>query len=363
MAAAVAAGIGSFALGETDLLRVAIVIVVVCALTWFGARVLPTRLNVTCRTDPIEAPVGDDVRVLIDARATRAMMPASVVCHVVTEAGLSSTEHLAVPSSRLRSGIRLEFSTSVRSRGLHTLGPFEATMRDSLGLVSTRHLATERTSLLGLPRWYDVHPAWLRTINDLPWGGDVLTEEGMEAEPDVSIREHRPEDGLRRIHWRTSARTGRLMTRLDEPESERTVVLAFETRAGEHRADTFESTMQIVASLGIALLRAGWDIRIVTSVGERRAPRGAWEVSSLLRFLALAEPVPTGTAPPLPADRTPVILVTTRVTADTGSVARVIYVRTSPGAHRGLPPHANALLRGRSVADLLGAAPRQEASA
>ena len=363
LAAALAAGLGSFALGETDLLRVAIVIVIVCALTWLLALLLPARVRTGYRLDPPEAPVDSHVQVHVDTRITRPMLPATVVCHAIAGPGLSSTNHLAVAGERVRRGIRLDFVTTVRERGIHLVGPLEVTMRDPLGLVSTRYLGPHRSSVLGLPRRHRVHSGWLQTIGILPLASDSSAQEGLEGEPDVGVREHRPEDGLRRIHWRTSARTGRLMTRLDHPESDRTAVIAFESRAAMHRASTFESTLEIVASLGVALLRQGWDLRLIDSAGEHRTAGAGWDAPALLRYLALAEPVERGTAPPLPADRTPVLLVTTDTQQHRPELVAQTILVPFPGTHANLAGGVDALSGGRSVADLLGAPPRAKAAA
>lgn len=359
LAASVAAGIGSFALGETDLLRVAIIIVIVCLLTWLLCVLLPARLRTSFHTEPAEAPVDSVVRLSVDTRVRRPMLPATVVCHLIADPALSTMNHLAVPGRRVRAGIPLGFSTTVLRRGVHTAGPLEVTMRDPLGLVSARYVGTRTTTVLGLPRRYSVDPGWLDTIGVL-YAGQSTTSENLEGEPDVGVREHRPEDGQRRIHWRTSARTGRLMTRLDHPESDRTAVVAYESRASLHRAETFEVTLEVVASLAAALLDQGWGVRLVDSVGERHAPGGGWSTGSLMRFLALAEPVDGGDAPALPADRTPVLMVTTQVPRRPELVAQTIVVAL-PGTPVSKAPAVHTLADGGSAADLLGNPPRIEA--
>lgn len=360
LAAALAAGLGSFALGETDLLRVAIVIVVVCLATWLVALALRVRVRSSFHVEPPEAPVGASVRIHAHARIRRPMMPGSAVCHALTDVHLADTGHLAVPGEQLRRGARLDFTTVVRARGVRTVGPLAVSLWDPLGLVTTRHVGGARTSVLGLPRRYRVHPDWLRSVGVLPGASDSSGEDGLAGEPDVGVREHRPEDGLRRIHWRTTARTGRLMTRQDHPESIRAATIAFDTRAVAHDPDTFERTLEVVASLGAALLRQGWDVRLIDSTGERRAPAGGWREPSLLRMLAIAQQLDGGVAPPLPADRTPALLVTTDATEHRPRlVAQTILIARS-GAKLTPTTRVATLPDGASVAALLGAAPRLE---
>ncbi|MFV0532271.1 MAG: DUF58 domain-containing protein [Cumulibacter sp.] len=311
LAAALAAGAGSFALGETDLLRVAIVLIIVCVLTWLCALLLRAKIRTRYFLDPAEASVDTSVNVAVNAQITRLMQPAALVCHARTGAGLTSTAHLSVPGAAAGGGVRLDFSTKVTARGSHKLGPLEVTIHDPLGLVSTRYSGSTHATILGLPRHYRVHPGWLRSIGAVPRTANTALEEGLAGQPDVGVRDYHPEDGMRRIHWRSSARTGRLMTRLERPESETAATIAFESRAQLHDERTFERTLEIVASLGVELLENGWGLRVIDSTGPRRPPTGAWHRDSLLRFLALAHPMRDGGAPPLPPAATPMILVTT----------------------------------------------------
>lgn len=363
LAAAIAAGAGSLALGETDLLRVAIIIALVCLATWLLSSFAPVRLRAEHTALPPEAPIGEAMTIRVSTRIRRALMPSTIVCHDRTSDGLRPTGHLAVVSSRAQSGISLAFITSPRERGAHTVGPLEVTMRDPFGLVTTKRAGTDQITVLGLPRWYDVHPAWLRTTGPVPRFLDSPTDRGVEGEPDVGVREHRAEDGLRRIHWRTSARAGRLMTRLDEPQADRTATIGFESRSRLHRGSTFELTLEVVASLGLALLAQGWDLRIVDSAGERTAPGAAWDAGSLLRFLALADRTSDGSAPVLAGSDGPSLLVTTEPPEPAAPLTSRVIVVEPHGQQRQRHAAVTYVGGGQSIADALAVAPQSGALA
>src|SRR5690606_27216812 len=73
----------------------------------------------------------------------------------------------------------------------------------------------------------------------LPLGGPALAEgdgaaqfahrRALGAEDDLSTREYRPGDAMRRVHWRASARHGELMVRQEEQRSHPDVRLALDT--------------------------------------------------------------------------------------------------------------------------------------
>lgn len=341
VAAAVAAAIGAVVLGETDLLRIAVIMLLVCLASYLLAWLMPVRVATTHRAVPPEAPIGAPVTVRVTTTVRRALQPATIVCHDLTSAGLAATGHLAVAGSRARDGVTLSFTTAARERGEHTAGPIEVSTRDPIGLVSTRRTGSERVTVLGLPRWYAVHPGWLRGSGPVPRYQDTPTDHGMEGDPDIGVREHRPEDGLRRIHWRTSARAGRLMTRLEEPQADRTASIGYESRARMHRGSTFETTLEIVASVGLALLAAGWELQLSDSTGRVEPPGRQWDAASLLRHLALAATVAEGSEPrPDPGDGPNLIVATSTPDSVRGPAGRMVVV---------LPPGQRAP-RGAGVA-------------
>ncbi|WP_324277397.1 DUF58 domain-containing protein [Blastococcus brunescens] len=56
----------------------------------------------------------------------------------------------------------------------------------------------------------------------------------VHGEDDVSIREYRQGDDLRKVHWRATARTGELMVRLEERPWRAQATLFLDTRARAH---------------------------------------------------------------------------------------------------------------------------------
>ena len=56
----------------------------------------------------------------------------------------------------------------------------------------------------------------------------------VHGEDDVSTREYRHGDDLRKVHWRATARTGELMVRLEERPWRAQATLLLDTRARAH---------------------------------------------------------------------------------------------------------------------------------
>jgi len=201
------------------------------------------------------------------------------------------------PSRTVAVGPRQELAwdTSERlRRGRHRLGPTEVRLGDPFGLFPRRLQFPAQASVL-------VYPA-LHPIPDLgvSWSGNgVETGRGRgprDLPPSASgIREHVPADGMNRIHWVSTARTGRLMSRTFESEdaSDLLVVLDLRHRSslGEGPESSLESAVSAAASIAHAALRQGQAVSLLAS--DRRlsrvpAGRGQAHERRLMEFLALA---------------------------------------------------------------------------
>ena len=175
-----------------------------------------------------------------------------------------------------------ELTTSARGR--LTVGPLTLDREDPLGLAR-RRLSTGDTATL----W--VHPRQLPVRT--PVAGhprhhhDGPAADALRGSADLrDVREYVPGDEVRHLHWKATARTGRLMVRdlADPPQSRCTVLL--DTRRGAP-AEAFEEAVDLTASLLCAAARAGQRGRLLTSAGlDLPVPDGPPGVRRLLDTLA-----------------------------------------------------------------------------
>src|SRR5438105_13196142 len=121
------------------------------------------------------------------------------------------------------------------------------------------------------------------------------------------MREYVPGDDLRRIVWRASARTGKVMVREAEQGITDHITLILDTDRGSHSRDgeglseSFEAGIRVAASLGVRHLRDGYELRCDTNGGPLVRPlRGAGSQLMLLDALARRGPaagrLPDGTS-------------------------------------------------------------------
>ena len=85
---------------------------------------------------------------------------------------------------------------------------------------------------------------------------------------DVTVREYRMGDDLRRIHWRSTARTDELMVRREEQPYQSRATVMIDTRDNAHRgsgpASSFEFAVSAAASIGSHLAGQGFTLRLLT---------------------------------------------------------------------------------------------------
>jgi uncharacterized protein (DUF58 family) len=106
----------------------------------------------------------------------------------------------------------------------------------------------------------------------------------------LALRDYEAGDDPRRVHWRSSARRGELLVRQDEAASPGRVVLVLDTRPEAHDDASFESAVEVIASLAVSLRRAHAPFEAVTTSGEVLGRPGPGMVELLLERLAVVSP-------------------------------------------------------------------------
>lgn len=155
-------------------------------------------------------------------------------------------------------------------RGQYVIGPLAVRITDPFGLVERRRLIGATSDLVVTPR---VLP--LPAI-PLSGGWQGAGEHRPQAfasgsAEDVSIREYRRGDDLRRVHWRSSARLGDLMVRLEEQPWEAHATVVIDNRLQAHRgqgpASSLESAVVAAASVVAHLEQHGYAVQLATADG------------------------------------------------------------------------------------------------
>jgi uncharacterized protein (DUF58 family) len=233
---------------------------------------------------PAEAPeaglmaeVGERVSVEVTVRnGGRLLVPWVLVEDLLPRQALSLRfPRLKVKGKRLRIGLMrgggelvLRYQAECLQRGYYQIGPVTLESGDLFGLHRRFKVETEPRFLLVLPRLVELESYDL--ISRRPIGEVRMTHRLFEDPTRIAgVRPYEAGDPLNRVHWRATARTGLLHSKLYEPSTlaGATLVLDF-NQAGYHaRGEPFRSELAVTtaASLANAVYLLGQQVGLVTN--------------------------------------------------------------------------------------------------
>ncbi|WP_127474074.1 DUF58 domain-containing protein [Microbacterium sulfonylureivorans] len=158
-------------------------------------------------------------------------------------------------------------------RGIVTVGPATTVRSDPIGLLRREHAFEDVHEVYVHPRTTTLPSTSAGLIRDLEGSPTRrLVDSDMSFH---AIREYAPGDSRRQIHWKSTAKTGRLMVR--QYEESRRSRMAVVLGVAEHEyadADEFELAVGCAASLGLRAVRDARDVEIVTGSEIPRVVRG-----------------------------------------------------------------------------------------
>ncbi len=214
---------------------------------------------------------GDDVtgRLVVRNAGARPSLPGRVDVPIGTglaeayvpllAAGAEHTEQLSIAAAR---------------RGVIDVGPVSVSRGDPVGLLRREALWPEIHTL-------HVHPVTaiipgtsaglIRDLEGLPTNTIVDADLAFHA-----IRDYVPGDSRRHVHWKSTAKTGRLMVRqYEEARHSRIAVTIGITAEEEYESDDeFELAVSVAASLSLQAVRDGRDLVVTTSAERPELVRG-----------------------------------------------------------------------------------------
>lgn len=174
------------------------------------------------------------------------------------------------------------FSIPTRRRGVIPVGPVRAVQADPVGLMRRTRELTPPQELFIHPKVVMVEATAIGFLKDV----EGVTTANLSSS-DVSfhaLREYVPGDDRRSVHWKTTARTGRLMVRQFEETMRAHLLLLLSTVRRDYATDDdFEAALSAAASLGLAALREERQVSFYTSAGRVMFPTGVGLLDELCR--------------------------------------------------------------------------------
>src|SRR5438132_5270203 len=179
-------------------------------------------------------------------------------------------------------------------RGIYRAGPVRITTGDPFGLFRLTRTYGERRQLLVLPRPEELPYFW-SPVAQLPGEGSVRRRTHYVTPNASGVRDYYPGDSYTRIHWRSTARLGRLMVKTFEmdPTSNVWVLLDLDgaVQAGAGDESTEEYGVRIATSLAYHFVQSNRVLGLI-AFGEEAVvldpTRGSQQYGRILEALAMA---------------------------------------------------------------------------
>ncbi|HVA59957.1 MAG TPA: DUF58 domain-containing protein [Mycobacteriales bacterium] len=262
------------AFGERDLLRIGILLIALPLLALLIVGRARFRLGCTRRVDPPRASVGSPTTVLVTVENLGAVPTGVLLFEDSLPYLLGGRPRFVVDRLAPRTSTTVTYTARSELRGRYTVGPLSVRLRDPFGLCELTRGFAQTDTLVVTPAVVDLP----RVSLGADWAGAGESRArsiATQGEDDVTVREYRDGDDLRRVHWRSTARVGEIMVRREEQPWRARAALLLDTRraahSGEGPASSFESAIGVAASVAVDLLGRGYSLRVVT---DTAAPLG-----------------------------------------------------------------------------------------
>jgi len=300
-------------LGATVLLTIALVfhlgllayamytLLGVMLLSRFLARTWAEHLTATRECNRLSANVGDSVAVVITIENHGALPIAWLLVEdlLPRHALVYDPPSLRVRGRRLQLAMfnrrgrkTIHYQLECNRRGYYQIGPLVLETGDLFGLHRRYRVATEPHFLLVYPR---VQPLEGFDVASRRPIGEVRMSYRLFEDPTrvAGVRRYEPGDPFNRVHWRATARTGVLHSKIYEPSTVAgaTIVVDFHHDSFDQRHEPYRSELAVTAaaSLANAVFQMGQQVGLVTNARDAadRIRQEGWDFDIRTRGAAL----------------------------------------------------------------------------
>ncbi|VTS04076.1 DUF58 domain-containing protein [Tuwongella immobilis] len=162
-------------------------------------------------------------------------------------------KRLRIAMIRAGKSITIKYRLHGEMRGFYQIGPLVAETGDLFGLH-------RRHRLLGRPQYLQVNPP-IRPLPNYDFAserpvGEVQLAHWLFEDPTrtAGVRPYRLGDPLQRVHWRATARTGSLHSRIYEPTTlaGATLLLDFHADGYHQRGEPYRSELAVIVTVALA---------------------------------------------------------------------------------------------------------------
>ena len=282
---AIVAGIAGRLFAIVELFVIAAVLGSLVLITLAWVRMTAVRLRVSRVVTPARVHAGESTRIEVSAKNTGAGR--TPVLHLSDPVAGTRGARLHLAPLRGNDTAQAAYRLPTDRRGVVHVGPLQLEIADPFGLARRRAIAAPVQSVTIYPHIDTIRVPSLGGDED-PHGAAIRTNKlGQTSEEFFALRQYVLGDDLRRVHWKSTARSQELMVRQDEnPWQDRTTI-ALDVRPGSYDEAAFERAVSAAASVAAAAFRQHHVVRVVSSDGfDSGVGAGLSQAEAILAYLA-----------------------------------------------------------------------------
>jgi uncharacterized protein (DUF58 family) len=204
----------------------------------------------------------------------------------------TSHVYTSLPSGE---GVEMSMEFSDPGRGHYSIGPLTVRVRDAFGLYLSEQRMDAET-LAVMPRPERIRGTELRPRHLGPWAGTIPSRTSGVGTEFFSLRTYVPGDDLKRVNWKATAHSNRLIVNEMEAERVTDVMVVLDTDVSFYEGsvrELFEQSVKAAASMSSLLLRQGNRVGLILHGEERGIVSpgfGKRQERRILYMLAAAKP-------------------------------------------------------------------------
>lgn len=258
-------------LGQRDLVRLAVLIMALPALAWLILPWLPSPIRIIRTVQPRQVEPAQEISVRLElfGAARFGSGPWLAVDTIPPELG--GRPHFSVGRLSSQRPVAVHYSIRTEARGRWPIGPLQVIRADPFQMAESPRDIPPSGDVVVYPRVVAL-AGTLMTGHAAAVGEASAGMTGGAGEHDLSVREYRHGDDLRRVHWKSTARHGELMVRTDEQPLHRRATVMPDLRSTAHRGRGASSSLEWVVSAAaswcVHLAREDYRVRLVLPGGD-----------------------------------------------------------------------------------------------
>jgi len=149
---------------------------------------------------------------------------------------------------------QIRYSGRLPRRGRYCFGPLRLVSRFPLGLVRHSRVVPDTSTLIVHPKLGRLTRNWAHIARENATGGQRMQRRGMLEGEFHGLRDWRPGDSRRWIHWRTSARRGALAVRQFEQRRSEDLAVLVDLWQPENPTDADRENVETAVSFAASVI-------------------------------------------------------------------------------------------------------------